>query len=63
MDGGRVVLEGTPKEVFSQPETMRSVRLTVPQTVEVMEKLDAGLDLRALSVEECADQLMKYLEK
>jgi len=63
MDGGKVVLEGTPKEVFSQPEKMRSYRLTVPQTVELLEKLDAGLDLQALSVEECADQLMKYLEK
>ena len=58
-----MVLEGTPKEVFSQPEKMRSYRLTVPQTVELLEKLDAGLDLQALSVEECADQLMKYLEK
>ena len=63
MDGGKVVLEGTPEQVFSQPEKMRSYRLTVPQTVEVLEKLDAGLDLRALSVEQCADQIVKYLEK
>ena len=63
MDGGHVVLEGTPEQVFSQPEKMRSYRLTVPQTVELLEKLDAGLDLRALSVEQCADRIMKYLEK
>lgn len=31
MDGGQVVLEGTPKEVFSQVETLQNLGLDVPR--------------------------------
>lgn len=42
MDGGRVALEGTPKEVFSQVEKLRSMRLDVPQVTELAFELKKG---------------------
>ena len=62
MQGGKVALDGTPKQVFSQVERMEELALTAPQTVLLLRELDPTLDLQALSVEECADQILKYLE-
>ncbi len=65
MKQGRVALDGTPREVFSQVEQMQTLSLAVPQTVELLYALNrqgAALSLEALSVEECADEIMKYLE-
>ena len=64
MKQGRVALDGAPKEVFSKVEEMRELSLTVPQTVEILHGLNQGgetLALDKLTVEECADELMKYL--
>lgn len=61
MHEGRVVLQGTPREVFSQVERMRSLSLDVPGTVKLLYSLDKNLDLGAITVEECADQIEKYL--
>ncbi|MBQ7625196.1 MAG: energy-coupling factor transporter ATPase [Clostridia bacterium] len=61
MHEGRIALTGTPKEVFSQVEKMRELSLDVPQTVKLLYELDSSLDLTALSVKECADQIEKYL--
>jgi energy-coupling factor transport system ATP-binding protein len=66
MSGGRVVLDGTPREVFSQVETLRREGLTVPETTELLYGLDQegwGLPLDALSVDECADAIANYLKK
>ena len=57
---GEKVLEGTPAEVFSQVETMRSLGLDVPATTEVLWELKkAGMDvpLSALTQDDCADVL------
>ena len=61
MKGGKVALDGTPKQVFCQVERMEELSLTAPQTVLLLRELDPSLDLQALSVEECADQILKYL--
>lgn len=64
MKGGRVALDGTPRQVFSQVERMEELSLTAPQTVLLLRELNrdgAGLSLEALSPEECADQILKYL--
>ena len=61
MQGGKVALDGTPKQVFCQVERMEELALTAPQTVLLLRELDPTLDLQALSVEECADQILKYL--
>ena len=60
MDAGRILADGTPKEVFPQVELLESVGLTVPATTELLYELNkAGFDLPldALSTEECAQAL------
>ena len=61
MDEGRILADGTPKEVFPQVELLESVGLTVPATTKVLYALnEAGFDLPldALSTEECAQVLL-----
>lgn len=46
MDAGRVVMEGTPKEIFSKTEELKSHKLTIPQVTAVAVALkEAGLNL------------------
>ena len=46
MDQGRVVMEGTPREIFSQVEKLKSYRLDVPQaTLLAYELKKAGVEL------------------
>ena len=64
MAKGKVVADGTPKEVFQDVEGLKAVGLTVPDTTELLWQLrQAGLDvpLDALSDEECAQALYKLL--
>ena len=64
MDDGRVAMDGTPKEVFCQVDKLRSMGLTVPDTVDLLYQLrQAGVDvpLDALTVEECADTIAAAL--
>ena len=61
MDTGRILADGTPKEVSPQVELLESVGLTVPATTKVLYALNqAGFDLPldALSTEECAQVLL-----
>ena len=60
MDDGKVVMQGTPKEIFSQVDTLKKYRLDVPQVTLLAHELKkAGLDLPAgiLSIEELVDNL------
>ncbi len=64
MDDGRVALDGTPQAVFTQVEALRSMGLTVPDTVDLLDRLRKdGLDvpLDALTVEDCADVITAAL--
>ena len=46
MDGGNVVMQGTPREIFSQVETLKKYRLDVPQVTELAYELkEAGMPL------------------
>ena len=60
-DYGQWVETVEKKQVFCQVERMEELALTAPQTVLLLRELDPTLDLQALSVEECADQILKYL--
>ena len=58
MDDGRVVMDGAPREVFTHVGELRSMGLTVPDTVALLYDLrQEGLNvpLTALTVDECAD--------
>jgi len=64
MDGGKVAMDGTPRQVFARVDELRSMGLTVPDTVDLLSRLrESGVDvpLEALTVEECADAIMAAL--
>ena len=65
MAKGRVVADGTPREVFQDVEGLKAVGLTVPDTTELLWELrQEGLDvpLDALSDEECAQALKALVQ-
>ena len=65
MEGGRILLDGTPREVFSQVPRLREVALDVPQPTELCFLLrQNGWPLRQdiLTEEECVDALAALLE-
>ncbi|MBR5543713.1 MAG: energy-coupling factor transporter ATPase [Oscillospiraceae bacterium] len=60
MDQGKMVMEGTPKEIFVQVEKLNSLGLTVPQTVELLYNLNQSgfnLPLDSITLDECVDTL------
>ena len=62
MNQGEIVMEGTPRQVFSQVEQLKSYHLDVPQVTMLAHELrKTGLDIPAdiLSVDELADAVMK----
>lgn len=66
MDSGKIVLEGTPKEIFPQVETLKKLGLTVPQTVELMYELNKqgfSLPLDSISEDECVTALTSALKR
>jgi energy-coupling factor transport system ATP-binding protein len=64
VDNGKMLTEGTPREVFSQVELMKKHRLDVPQATELCYKLRAcGVDIKELPLneEECTSILKEVL--
>ncbi len=64
MDDGKVVLDNTPKEVFSHVEMLKKLGLDVPQVTELAYRLQqAGcpVDVHMISEEECVAALAKLL--
>ncbi len=60
MDEGKVVMEGTPKEVFKEVEKLKEIRLDVPQVTELAYELrKSGLKLSdgVLSIDELVQQI------
>ena len=60
MDDGKIVMQGTPREVFSKVEELKKYRLDVPQVTELAWELKkAGLPLPEgiLTVEEFAEAM------
>ena len=66
MSGGEMILEGTPKEVFSQDELLHKHRLDVPVMQQLANRLNAhgaNLSKCILSVEEMAQAICLSLSK
>ena len=66
MDDGKVVMDGPPQAVFTRVEELRSMGLTVPDTVDLMDRLrHHGVDvpLDTLHVEECADAIAAAFQR
>ena len=66
MDKGKVAMQGTPREIFSQVEKLKRLRLDVPQVTLLAHELkESGLDLPdgILTREELAEALLKIRNK
>ena len=62
MDAGKVVMEGTPRQVFTNVEKMRELRLDVPQATELAyELIEKGIPLPKgiLTSEELVEELCR----
>lgn len=59
MDSGRIVMDGTPAEVFSQTDKVRECGLDIPQPTELCRLL--GLGNAVLSVDECVERIAAML--
>lgn len=65
MDKGKVAMQGTPREIFSQVEKLKQLRLDVPQVTLLAHELKkSGVDLPAgiLTVEELT-QALEHAQK
>ena len=65
MSGGKIVLDGKPKDVFQQSDVLRREGLTVPATTALLQELKAaGMDVPtdALEVTDCADAIAAALK-
>ena len=65
IDGGKLVMDGTPRQIFTQVEMLKSMRLDVPQVTELAYELKkAGLPIKdgIIRNEELVEEL-KRLDK
>ena len=64
MDSGRILLDDTPRQVFSQVTQLKDVGLDVPQVTELVHLLNqagCGLDPHIIHEDECVEALEKLL--
>ena len=64
MSGGRILLEGTPSEVFSRPELLKQNGLAVPQVTEILSRLRLSgfeLDASRYTLDGAAQEIMRAL--
>ncbi len=65
MDDSRLLMDGTPKEVFADAERIRSIGLDVPQTCQLADMLRAdGINLKndLLSIDELVENIDDLLK-
>lgn len=66
MDSGKIVLDGTPREVFKKVELLKSLGLDVPQVTELVYELSKlGIDLPKdiLTADECFNAITGGMPK
>ena len=61
MDNGKIMLDGTPREVFADVDKMKSLSLEVPQSTELVYELGLKTEQTVLNSDECAEVLYNYL--
>ena len=65
MNRGKLVMNGTPAEVFSRGEPLWEMGLGLPPATEFMERLKGrmpGIDAAQLSIEDAAKEICRYLK-
>ena len=66
INDGKIFLDGTPKEVFSRVQELRTVGLDVPQVTELFYELNyrgIDIDYSELDEEKCAEALVRLINK
>lgn len=63
MEKGRIMLDGTPSEVFSNVDKMKQYSLEVPQSTELIDSLGLDLEKTVLNSDECANALYYILKR
>ena len=66
LDDGKVSMDGTPAQIFSQPQKLRKSGLDVPQCSALVETLrEMGIDIEGdcYSTSLCADLICDYLKQ
>ena len=66
MDEGRVVMDGTPREIFSRVKELKQYSLDVPQVTELADELaEAGLPITrgVLTMDELLSELVPYMKE
>jgi energy-coupling factor transport system ATP-binding protein len=64
MESGRLVMNGTPTEIFSKKEELQAMGLSIPEATELISDLrDCGMNLDAnvLTLEQAEETLVHYL--
>lgn len=65
MNRGKLVMNGTPAEVFARGKQLREMGLGQPPAMEFMERLKErlpGIDAAPLSIEDAAKEICRYLK-
>ncbi|EKN65136.1 ABC-type cobalt transport system, ATPase component [Schinkia azotoformans MEV2011] len=66
MDKGTVYMQGTPSEIFQEPERLNKVGLDIPESVQFMRSLSDAVKKplpQAFTVEKVADHTLKLLAR
>ena len=61
MDDGEIKLDGTPQQVFSDVDKVKSLQLDVPQSTELVNELNIESHDTVLNAQQCAELLYKNL--
>ena len=61
IDGGRLVMTGTPEEVFSRGDELRSIGLDLPPITEFCENL--GITDTVLDMEDAVGKIVDLIKK
>jgi energy-coupling factor transport system ATP-binding protein len=65
LEAGQIVMEGTPRQVFSKAEELRALQLDVPQTTELaylLHQRDLTFPADLLEVEEVAGEVQRRVQ-
>ena len=64
---GLLIAEGSPKEIFAQPDILKQANLKVPIVTELFQKLEAeGFDMEndyPLTIDEAKDKFLELIDK
>lgn len=66
MDNGSIIMDDVPKKIFSQVDRLNEVGLDVPQVTQLayeLKKEGVDISLEVLTEEECAEELLKIVNK